>query len=428
MYRSIANFTFLLIILTASGHVFAQSGMSEPNDPATKHFESIRLNNESQIYSSRGEYDNAIESASKAIQLAPRYGTAYNNLGYAYLQKGEFQKAIQALTTAIGILGNTPITLTSRGEAYLRSGYQDAALADLNEAIRLLPSHYVAYRYRGLVYEAKRQHDQAIADFDEALRLKPDDAVALYWRKEIYAAKGETPPPGPAQGDTARSDPANYPFQPVENTPQAEEKRKASIRELLLRGMPSAQRSNPDRAIAEATEAIKAKPNAIVGYAMRAYGHVARGDFERAVEDYSAMAKLEPRNPQVYLHRAAAYEMQGQIYDALDDLVSAARLERQHIRLIITLVDDKIAKIVPGMEKTGFVVIPGGARGKLALCVMYYRERRHQEALITLNELVEEEPTLYEARLFRGASLAAIGDFDRAAADFKEAARLSRKP
>ena len=426
MNRSIANFALLLMILTPSGPVFAQGGTAEPNDPETRYFESIRLNNEAHIFSSRGEYDRAIESATKAIQLAPRYGTAYNNLGYAYLLKGELPKAVEALTTAIGILGANPVTLISRGEAYRQSGQDDAALADLNEAIRLLPSHYVAYRSRGLVYKAKGQNDQAAADFDEALRLKPDDAAALQSRREIYQAKGETPPPDPAQGDTARSNPGIQPFRPVENTPQGEAKRRANMRELLMRGMPADQRADPDRVIAEATAAINAKPEAAVGYWRRAYGYVAKGDIDRAIEDYGALVKLDPRNPQVYLYRAFAQESQDRLYDALDDLIAAARLERKHLGLIINLVDDKIAKIVPGMEKTGVVLVPGGTRAKLALCVKYYRERRYPEALIDLNTLVEEEPALAGARLFRGASLAAVGDFDRAAADFKEAARLSR--
>jgi Tfp pilus assembly protein PilF len=67
-------------------------------------------------------------------------------------------------------------------------------------------------------------------------------------------------------------------------------------------------------------------------------------------------------------------------------------------------------------------------RAELAKCVKYFRERRHQEALINLNKLIEEKPDLAEAYQFRGASMAAVGDLDRAAADFKEAARLNRQP
>ena len=426
MCRAVANSAILLLLLTTSGQAFAQSDAAEPTDPATRYSQAIQFNNEANFYSSRGEYDRAIEAATKAIHLGPKYGTAYNNLGYAYLRKGEFRKAIEALTAAIGILGNHPVALTSRGEAHLRLEEYDAALADLNEAIRLLPSHYVAYRYRGLVYKAKGQNDQAIVDLDAALRLKPDDAVALEGRKAIYQAKGETPPPDPTPGDTARFTSANLPFRPVENTPQAEEGRKAAMRELLLRGLPPAQRSDPDRVIAEATQAIDDKPDAIAGYAKRAQGHLLKGEIERAIEDYSAMAKLAPGNSQVYLHRAVAHELQGQLYASLIDLTAAARLEPGLVRAIITLVDDKVAKIVPGMEKTGIVVMPGGRQAELALCVKYYKERRHVEALTNLNRLVEEEPSLAEARLFRGASLAAVGDLDRAAADFQEGARLSR--
>lgn len=90
MYRLLSIFTCWLL-LSVNGQAVAQNDKAEPTDPADRHFESIRLNNEAHIYGSRGEYDRAIESATKAIRLAPRYGTAYNNLGYAYLRKGEHQ-------------------------------------------------------------------------------------------------------------------------------------------------------------------------------------------------------------------------------------------------------------------------------------------------------------------------------------------------
>jgi Tfp pilus assembly protein PilF len=41
-------------------------------------------------------------------------------------------------------------------------------------------------------------------------------------------------------------------------------------------------------------------------------------------------------------------------------------------------------------------------RAELAICVKYFRERRHQKALINLNKLIEEKPDLAEAYLFRG--------------------------
>src|SRR5262249_15053985 len=162
----------------------------------------------------------------------------------------------------------------------------------------------------------KGQNDQAIADFDETLRLKPDDKAALQSRKAIYQARGETPPQDPVQGDDNRYDPAQ-PFQPTANTPEAEEKRKSARRELLLADMTPAERSDPERVIAQASEAINARPDATAAYAKRAQGHVASGNLDAAIEDYGAVGRLDPRNAQLYLRLALAHELQGQLYHAL---------------------------------------------------------------------------------------------------------------
>lgn len=332
------------------------------------------------------------------------------------------------MTIAVGILGNHPIILTSRGEAYLETGQHDAALADLNEALRLQPSHFFAYLFRGRAHKEKGQYDEAIADFDKALSLKPDDAVALENRKETYQAKGETPPSHPAPAESTLSHAANLPFQPAGITPMGQLDRNAALRELLLRGMPPLLRADPDRAIAEATTEIEAKPDAIAGYWKRAYGYVAKDDIDSAIKDYDAIIALDSGKAQFYLYRAVAHELQDRLYDALADFIAATRLEPAQIKTIITLVDDKIGFMVPGTEAGGVMVVSGSQQVmQLAICVKYYRERRYSEALINLNALIEAKPEYGDAYIIRGASLAATGDLDAAVANFQTAARLNRK-
>ena len=50
---------------------------------------------------SKGEYDAAIESYSKAIELAPNCAEAHNNLGNAFENQWNLQAAVKSYTQAL---------------------------------------------------------------------------------------------------------------------------------------------------------------------------------------------------------------------------------------------------------------------------------------------------------------------------------------
>ena len=66
------------------------------------------IDNQAETYNDRGiaycqdgEYDQAIDSFSKAVELDPNYVEAYNNRGITYYCKGDFDLAIQEFNQAI---------------------------------------------------------------------------------------------------------------------------------------------------------------------------------------------------------------------------------------------------------------------------------------------------------------------------------------
>ena len=58
-------------------------------------------NNRGITYCQEGEYNQAIDSFSKAVELDPNYVEVYNNRGVAYYYKGDFDLAIQEFNQAI---------------------------------------------------------------------------------------------------------------------------------------------------------------------------------------------------------------------------------------------------------------------------------------------------------------------------------------
>src|SRR5262249_25621993 len=94
----------------------------------------IAYDNRGLAYQAKREYDRAVADHTKAIELNPKYATAYNNRGIA-------------------------------------TGDYDRAIADYNRAIELDPNFADAYLRRGLAYEGKGDSERSIADYTKAIVL-----------------------------------------------------------------------------------------------------------------------------------------------------------------------------------------------------------------------------------------------------------------
>lgn len=94
-------------------------------------------------YDETGEYDKAITSYSKAIELDPDHALSYYNRGCAYGEIGEYEKAI----------------------------------ADFNKAIELDPNNANAYYNRGLAYHEKGEIPKAVSDLEMCIGLSTDPEV-----------------------------------------------------------------------------------------------------------------------------------------------------------------------------------------------------------------------------------------------------------
>lgn len=103
---------------------------------------------------SKGDYDEALVNCNQAVELDPKYATAYGWRGTVYSGKGNL----------------------------------DQAIADYSKAIELNPGYAYAYNHRGRLYREKGLKPQAIADFEKYLQLDPnasDRAQVEQWLREL---------------------------------------------------------------------------------------------------------------------------------------------------------------------------------------------------------------------------------------------------
>ncbi len=132
---------------------------------------------EGKDYYINGNYDQAIESFTKAIKLNNNLADAYLGRGHAYAVKPDpdLSLAISDFDHAIKINPLEGSAFTGRGLAYARQGKLDLAIADFNQAIKLNPENPLAYSLRGMVYCNKKDYPKAWQDVHkvESLGAKP---------------------------------------------------------------------------------------------------------------------------------------------------------------------------------------------------------------------------------------------------------------
>jgi len=95
------------------------------------------FNNRSVIYSDVGDYNSAIQDASKAIKLKEDYAMAYLNRGGAFGMLNQNEKAIKDYTAAISLEPDNIEALLKRGIVYQKLDNLEKACEDWGAAADL---------------------------------------------------------------------------------------------------------------------------------------------------------------------------------------------------------------------------------------------------------------------------------------------------
>lgn len=132
------------------------------------------------VYYLQHDFDAAIKSWTRALELDPKMIALHGNMGYAYLRKGDFEKAEESFHKLIKVKPNS--TLAYKGLALTKylSGEVSSAMKLAEHARTLAPNSAPL-----LLILAKLDFIQGNADSGKA-RLRE-------WQKAIVAKKGVTP-------------------------------------------------------------------------------------------------------------------------------------------------------------------------------------------------------------------------------------------
>lgn len=85
-----------------------------------------------------------------------------------------------------------------------------------------------------------------------------------------------------------------------------------------------------DKAIADLSEAIRLEPGLVSAFAQRAYAYVQTGETDKAIADYNEVLRLQPGDANTYYDRGGAFEKKGEYDNARADFEQAIKLQRDY--------------------------------------------------------------------------------------------------
>jgi tetratricopeptide (TPR) repeat protein len=137
------------------------------------------------VYDRNQSYTQAVTDYNTAISLNPKFVPAYNNRGILYQKLNDPRRALADFNQALALDSKNADTYFNRGFLkYQKLNDFKGALADYNQAISIDPKLTSAYINRGVLKKNQLSDPQgALTDYNQAITLNPGLAIA-------YGARG----------------------------------------------------------------------------------------------------------------------------------------------------------------------------------------------------------------------------------------------
>ncbi|MGD9817648.1 MAG: tetratricopeptide repeat protein [Desulfomonilaceae bacterium] len=138
-----------------------------------------------------GNFQEAIDFFTKAIQEKPDDYRFYNDRGVAHKRLGNLESALSDYNKALELKPDYTNALNNRGVIYLQQGKYDEALLDFNEALKFGGIEGKIYTNMGIARASKGDHRSALRDFDVAVSFRPLDYRSFLFMGESLEEIGD---------------------------------------------------------------------------------------------------------------------------------------------------------------------------------------------------------------------------------------------
>lgn len=145
-----------------------------------------------QAHAEQGDYDAAIASLRRAIELKPTIAEANATLGLIFLKQGRLDESVQALQAELKAHPSDVKTRYTLATVYELDRRVEDALREVRTVLRARPDYANARYLLGKILLAQGDAAEAAAQLEIAAKLSPDDANIHYQLGQAYERLGRT--------------------------------------------------------------------------------------------------------------------------------------------------------------------------------------------------------------------------------------------
>jgi len=125
------------------------------------------------LLGAKGEHDEALGYAARAVQLDPQAALLHLNLGNVHMGRGAYDEAAARFREAVRLASARPEPFYNLGNALRLLGKWDEAEEAYRQAIRIAPRHFEARGNLALVHDHQEKVDEAMAGLLALVREAP---------------------------------------------------------------------------------------------------------------------------------------------------------------------------------------------------------------------------------------------------------------
>jgi serine/threonine-protein kinase len=126
-----------------------------------------------------GRYGEALETATRAIELAPQMSRAHSTFGWACLGLGRTEEGLAAMERAAALSPGDSMWLAQLGEAYAQSGRAEKAREILMQLEEQARSRYVSPYHLAYVHTGLGEQERAIDLLEQAFERRAGAAYGI---------------------------------------------------------------------------------------------------------------------------------------------------------------------------------------------------------------------------------------------------------
>jgi tetratricopeptide (TPR) repeat protein len=390
-----------------------------------------------------GDFEGALKSYDKALEIKPDYHKAWYLRGIALRKLGRLEEAITSYDKALEFKPDYHFCWHHLGYTLAILGRFEEAIADYDKALEFKPDNDGAWNNRGAALVILGRPKEAIASFDKTLEFKPDNHEAWCIRGDALCDLGRLK-------EAITSYDKALKFKPDYHT--AWDNRGVALRKS----------GRLQDAIASFDKALEIKPDDDFYWCHRGYTLSMLGRLEEAIASYDKALEIKPGDHATWYSRGCALGNLGKLEDAIASYDKALEIKpdkheawnnRGHALGNLGRLEEAIASYDKALEfkpdfhqvwnNRGFALINlGRLKDAIVSCdkalefkqnyhyawhnrgIALRRSGRIQDAIASYDKALEIKPDYHISWHHRGYTLATLGRIEEAIASYDKALEI----